>query len=405
VNRIDKACIIVAGETSGDKHAARLVESIKKRERVRMVGVGGDKMKSAGVELLHHVKEMSVMGFKEIVFKVPFFRKVRRDLLKAIRDANASAVILVDYPGFNLRFARLAKREGLKVVYFISPQIWAWGKGRIRKIRRTVDLMLTIFKFEEEMYRREGVPAHFVGHPLLDEVTVPNETEIMEFRNKHSLSTVGHGTGKTGMSRMIEKQTLNLKQTKFLGLLPGSRLQEIAKILPVMLRSVKILRQQLADENILVETVIGCAPGIDDEIYEKLIAGAGVEVRLTRDIELLMASVDAGLVTSGTATLEAALHGLPIVVVYKTSLATYLIGRLLVKLKFISLVNIVAQERIVSELVQYEFKPRKAAALIKDILTKSEVAEEIKLKYLRLREILGEPGASDRAAELVLRAI
>ena len=139
-------------------------------------------MKAAGVEVLHHVKEMSVMGFSEIISKLPSFRRVRRDLLNSIRTEKPLAVILVDYPGFNLRFAELAKRNGLKVIYFISPQIWAWGKGRIKKIRRSVDLMLTIFKFEEEMYRDRDVNARFIGHPLLDEMRIPDEMETLAFR-------------------------------------------------------------------------------------------------------------------------------------------------------------------------------------------------------------------------------
>ncbi len=378
-----KSYLIIAGETSGDKHAARLIESMKKKENVRVIGIGGDKMKAAGVELLHHVKEMSVMGFSEIISKLPFFGKVRRDLLDAIPTEKPSAVILVDYPGFNLRFAELAKRRGLKVIYFISPQIWAWGKGRIKKIRRVVDLMLTIFRFEEEMYKKENVDAHFIGHPLLDEMKIPNDTEIRRFREQYS----------------------NEKSTRFIALLPGSRLQEINRILPTMLESIKVLKEELTENNVELEAIIGCAPGIDEKVYYDIMNETGVKARLNHEVELLMSSANAGMVTSGTATLEAALHDLPIVVVYKTSILTYLIGRLLVRLNSISLVNIVAQKRIVEELVQYDFKPDKAAAILKDILMNNDVAEEIRQKYADLKKILGGPGASDRAAELILKMI
>jgi lipid-A-disaccharide synthase len=387
MNRMSKTYMIIAGETSGDKHGAHLVESMKKKDNVRVIGIGGDKMKAAGVEPLYHVNEMSVMGFYEILSKLPFFRRVRRNLSQAIRTEKPSAVILVDYPGFNLRFAELAKRNGMKVIYFISPQIWAWGEGRVKKIRRSVDLMLTIFKFEEEMYRKENVNAHFVGHPLLDEMKTPNEIEIRKFRESvHGVWT-------------------DEKQNKFLALLPGSRLQEINRILPTMLESVKILKQELAHVNVELEVILGCAPGIDEKVYDKIISKIGVKVHLTQAVELLMSSADAGMVTSGTATLEAALHNLPIVVVYKTSIVTYLIGRFLLRLSSISLINIVAQQKIVDELVQSDFKPHKAAAIVKEILTKNHTADEIKQKYAKLKEIVGGPGASNRAAELILKMI
>ncbi|MFZ1082476.1 MAG: lipid-A-disaccharide synthase [Candidatus Kryptoniota bacterium] len=382
---MSKTYMIIAGETSGDNHGAHLVESMKKKDNVRVIGIGGDKMKAAGVELLHHVKEMSVMGFSEILAKLPFFREVRRDLLQAIRSEKPSAVILVDYPGFNLRFAELAKRDGLKVIYFISPQIWAWGKGRIKKIRRNVDLMLTIFKFEKEMYEKENVGVHFIGHPLLDEMKTPDEMEIRKFRE----STLG---------TQVDKEP-----TKLLALLPGSRLQEINRILPTMIESVIMLKEQLADDNLGLEAVIGCAPGIDEKVYDKIIHKTGVKVYLSHEVELLMSSADAGMVTSGTATLEAALHGLPMLVVYKTSSLTYAIGRLLVRLNSISLINIVAQQQIVDELVQHDFKPDKAAAILKEIMTNNLVADGIGQKYAKLKEILGGPGASDRAANLILK--
>ena len=378
--------MIIAGETSGDKHAARLVQSIKRRERAHVIGIGGDNMQAAGVELIHHVREMSVMGFSEIVSKLPFIRKVRRDLLRAIRDERPSAVILVDYPGFNLRFAGLARKKGLKVIYFISPQIWAWGRRRIKKIRRTVDLMLTIFKFEEEMYKQENVNAHFVGHPIFDEIRTPSQTEIAHFRGRYLENSA------TGTS----------EHAKVLAVLPGSRLQEIDRILPSMLESAKLLREELGRKGVDLKMVVGRAPGIDESVYREIIARSGVQVEVSEDVELLMSSADAGIVASGTATLEAALHNLPIVVVYKTSMFTYLLGRLLVRVGTISLVNIVAQKKIVDELVQHDFKPRKAAASLERILMNSQVAEEIIHNYADLREILGGPGASDRAAELVL---
>ncbi len=375
-----KTFIIIAGETSGDKHAAGLVRCMKEREDVRFVGIGGDEMTAAGVNVIHHVREMSVMGFSEVLSKLPFFAEVRNDLLRVVREQKPTAAVLVDFPGFNLRFAKLARREGLKVFYYVSPQVWAWGRRRIKTIRRTVDLMLTIFKFEEEMYSQEKVRAEFVGHPLLDEMKVNDQNETKAFRS----GFVG-GSG------------------KLLALLPGSRLQEIRRILPTMLDAAQILRDDLRREGVDIAPVIGCAPSIDDEAYSRIVEYSGVDAHLSHDTPLLMDSADAGMVASGTATLEAALHNLPMLVAYRTSPLTYFIGKSLVKLKSISLVNIVAQQKIVEELVQNEFRPVKAAGIVKPMILRSEVSEGIRKKYAALRNILGEPGASERAAELILK--
>ena len=252
----------------------------------------------------------------------------------------------------------------------------------MKKIRRTVDLMLTIFKFEEEMYKSEKVNAHFVGHPLMDEIKIPTEAEVKTFRDQYGN-----------------------KNARFLALLPGSRLQEIKRIFPTMLESVRVLREELASKSVALEAVVGCAPGFDHRVYREIMRKAGVEVHLSDEVDLLMSSADAGMVTSGTATLESALHNLPIVVVYKTSVFTYLIGKLVIKLDSISLVNIVGQQKIVEELVQTDFVPQKAARIIRELLMDSRAADEIRRKYAGLRKILGDPGASDRAAELVLRTI
>ncbi len=375
-----KTFLIIAGETSGDKHAAHLVESMKKKGDIRMIGIGGDRMRAAGVELLYHVREMSVMGFSEVFTKLLFFHRVRRELLRTIENEKPSGVILVDYPGFNLRFARSAKGRGMKVFYFISPQVWAWGRGRIKIIRRNVDLMLTVFKFEEEMYRREDVEAYFVGHPLLDEIKPHSDSEVREFRSRHTSS----------------------EDSRLLALLPGSRLQEIKRILPTMIESAKILARHPDLEKVGLEAVVGCAPGIDHGVYDQILGEPGMTVRLTNDVDLLMSSADAGVVTSGTATLEAALREMPMLVVYKTGLVNYLIGRLLVRLDSISLVNIVAQKPVVRELVQSAFKPPAAAEILRDMIVNNGVADEIRHRYEDLKKILGAPGASDRAAELIL---
>lgn len=375
--------MIVAGEASGDKHAARLVESLKKREDVRVIGIGGDEMKAAGVELIHHVSEMSVMGFSDIILKIPFFRRVRQDLVASLEKEKPSAVILVDYPGFNLRFAEVAKKKGIRVIYFISPQIWAWGMKRIKKIRRAVDLMLTIFKFEEEMYRREGIDAHFVGHPLLDELEVFRTSDIERFRKASSLQP----------------------DARLLALFPGSRMQEVVRLLPTMLETAEYLRDELSSRGIPLGVAVACAPGIDKRVYGEIAGRSGLNVIFTSEADLLMSAAQGGLIKSGTSTLEAVLHDLPIVVAYKTSWLNYLLGRLLIKLDSISLVNIVAGRKIVEEFVQDDFTPKRAGAKLIEIFTRAEFVEDLMRKYADLKEKLGDKGASDRAAELVLKAM
>ncbi|MGC8654545.1 MAG: lipid-A-disaccharide synthase, partial [Candidatus Kryptoniota bacterium] len=216
---MNRTLMIIAGETSGDKHAAKVVESLKSLDgNLRIIGIGGDEMERSGVELIHHIREMAVMGFSEVITRFPFFRQVKRDLIDAIKKENPAAVILVDYPGFNLRFARTAKKLGLKVIYYISPQIWAWGMRRIKDIRRNVDLMLTIFKFEEELYKRFSVEAHFVGHPLMDMWYSEDGQQV----DKNAFGVTGN--------------------EKLIALLPGSRLQEVKRVLPVMLRTASIVK-------------------------------------------------------------------------------------------------------------------------------------------------------------------
>ncbi len=372
--------MIIAGETSGDRHAAKLVESLKSLDgSLRIIGIGGDEMRNAGVEIIHHIREMSVMGFSDVIARLPFFRKVRRDLVDAIRREKPSAVILVDYPGFNLRFARTARKHGLKVIYYISPQIWAWGMRRIKIVRQNVDLMLTIFKFEEELYKRFSVNAKFVGHPLIDEQLSANEKEFDK-------ENFGAGS-----------------DSKLIALLPGSRLQEVKRVFPVMLKTASVIRKWKNGERLKFAT--GCAPAIPDSVYQDFMRDSDVDVLLTRRVDNLIKSSDAGIVTSGTATLECALAGLPIVVVYKTGLLNYLLGKALVKVKHISLVNIVGNDEIVPELIQNEFLPDTAAKLLNSILWDEGVSDRIRKKYEAIRSKLGEPGGSMRAAKLIMEGV
>jgi lipid-A-disaccharide synthase len=365
---------ISAGEASGDMHAGRLAERIKGlRPSARMLGLGGERMRSAGVELLFHVEQLSFMGFFEVISHLPFMRKVLKTSVETLRRERPELVILVDYPGFNLRLAAEARKLGLKVMYYISPQIWAWGKSRLAKIKQNVDKMVVILPFEEELYREAGVDCEFVGHPLLEEISFNSDRE--EF--------YGH----LGIPR--EKLVL--------GLLPGSRPQEVKRILPIMLKAAQKATEKVSQ----VVPVVGLAPTLRAEVVRPLLRTYGEEARLLQTgIYDLMIHSHLMMVASGTATLETAIVGTPFVIVYKTSLLTYLLAKRMIRIPHIGLVNVVGAKKIVPEFVQGRAKPEKISAELLSLLKDRERYELMKGELETIRGKLGEPGASLRAAEI-----
>jgi lipid-A-disaccharide synthase len=365
---------ISAGEASGDMHAGRLAEKIKGlRPSLRMLGLGGERMRSAGVELLFHVEQLSFMGFFEVISHLPFMRKVLRTSAQTLRRERPELVILVDYPGFNLRLATEARKLGLKVMYYIGPQIWAWGKSRLERIRRDVDKMVVILPFEEELYRDAGVDCEFVGHPLLEEISFNSDRE--EF--------YGH----LGIPR----------EKLILGLLPGSRPQEVKRILPIMLKAAQKVTEKVSQ----IVPVVGLAPSLRAEIVRPYLRAYGKEVRLLQDgIYDLMSHSHLMMVASGTATLETAIAGTPFVIVYKTSLLTYLLARRMILIPYIGLVNVVAGKKIVPEFVQGRAKAEKISAELLSLLRDRQRYELMKTELEAIRGRLGEPGASLRTAEI-----
>lgn len=365
---------ISAGEASGDMHAGRLAEKIKSlRPSVRMLGLGGDRMRAAGVELLFHVEQLSFMGFFEVISHLPFMRKVMRTSLATLRREKPDLVILVDYPGFNLRLAAEARKMGLKLLYYISPQIWAWGKNRLAKIKQNVDKMVVILPFEEELYRVAGVDCEFVGHPLLEEISFNSDKE--EFYGRLDIP----------------------REKLILGLLPGSRPQEVKSILPIMLKA----SQKITEEISQIVPVVGLAPTLRAEIVRPYLRAYGEEVRLLQDgIYDLMGHSHLMMVASGTATLETAIVGTPFVIVYRTSLLTYLLARRMILIPYIGLVNVVAGRKIVPEFVQRQARPEKISTEILSLLRSRERYELMKTELETIRGRLGEPGASLRAAEI-----
>lgn len=367
--------MIIAGEASGDLHGSGVVRELKRlNPRLEIFGVGGDKMRQEGMQLIYHVNELSFMGFAEVLKHLPVIQSVKRTLATVLRYRKPEVVLLIDYPGFNLRFARTAKQSGAKVVYYISPQVWAWHKSRIKKMRGIVDKMLVIFPFEVDLYRKEGVDAEFVGHPLLE--VLKTDLDRKGFFKRYGLDP----------------------KKRLLGLLPGSRKQEIEMIFPKMLKAARIVA---GEED--MEIAVAVAPTLQERYFEAFYDLHGVHLIKGASYEV-MEHADFALVTSGTATLETGLFGTPMVVVYKTSWPTYLIGRMLIRVKNIGLVNIVAGKQIVPELIQHRATAVTLAKEALEILRSERLLATIKEELSKVKGRLGEIGASRRVAERILQA-
>jgi lipid-A-disaccharide synthase len=365
--------MVVAGEASGDQHAAALLAALKARvPGLRAFGMGGPKLAAQGVELIHGAHEINVMGVSEVLPRVPRILKVMGDLAAAAAARKPTLAVLVDIPDFNLRLAKRLKGLSIPIAWYISPMVWAWRRGRVATIAQRVDLMLCILPFEEAFYKGTGVNAHYVGSPVLESMPPPAQAE--EFR-----------------------ATLGLDPLKpVLALLPGSRPGEVRRILPAL---AEIGRRQLVQRPGL-QLVVPVAPGLDRAELAKAFA---VPVTLVdgRAPEVVGAATVA-VVTSGTATLEAGLMNRPLIVVYRLSAPNWWLGRAMLELKHVSLVNLLAERGVVPELLQDDFTPEAVCAHIDGLW--EGPAREAQLQGLReVRAKLGPPGASDRAAELILK--
>ncbi len=365
--------LIVAGEASADLHAARALEALRAlRPGIHAFGVGGPLLRAAGLEALHPAEAISVMGLAEVIPRLPRILGILRDLGREAERRRPRAALLVDLPDFNLRLARRLRRLGVKVVYYISPTVWAWRPGRARKIAQVVDRMLCILPFEERFYEGTGVPARFVGHPLADR---PAPGPAAGYRVE-----LGLDPARTTVA-----------------LVPGSRVTELARIFPPMLEAAEVLRVRHPD----VQFVVPVAPTLRrDQLAPYVAAHAGLDVRLVEArADLAVGASDGALVKSGTSTLEAGLMLRPMVVVYKLSWLSWIVARLLVKLVHVSLVNLLAGRGVVPELLQGDATPARMAAELEAVLGPGP-AREAQLSGLReVRDALGPPGAPQRVAE------
>lgn len=362
---------LIAGEASGDLHASNLIKAIKNKDKeAKFRGWGGDLMQQQGTELVSHIRDYSVMGFTEILKKLTKVLKSISLCKKDVFNTQPDVLILIDFPAFNLRIARFAKQHGIKVVYYISPQVWAWKESRVKKIKQCVDKMIVILPFEKDFYKKYDMEVEYVGHPLLDSI-----------ENYKSAS------------KDFTEETISEKnEMPLIALLPGSRKQEIKRMLPLML--------SVCSDFPRYRFAVACAPSIPISFYSEFTHNTGVQLIQNQTYSLLL-KADAALVTSGTATLETALLNTPEIVCYKGSTISYLIARKLIKVKFISLVNLIMDEKVVEELIQHELNRNNLKHHLDLLLYNGKNAIIMKEKFEQLRIRLGNQGASQRAADVI----
>jgi len=363
---------IIAGEASGDLHGSNLMKGLKMVDaEANFRFWGGDLMKEQGGDLVKHYRETAIMGFVEVLMNLGKIKRFFIECKKDIQNYNPDVVILIDYPGFNLRMAKFAKSIGLKTYYYISPKIWAWKESRIKKIKAFVDKMFVIFPFEVDYFKKHNYPVDYAGNPLLDAVQekIDEEGSLDDFIHKNDLGN-----------------------KPIIGILAGSRKQEIDRNLSIMLDIIPNYKDH--------QFVIAAAPSIDPDYYNKFIEGHNVKVVFNQTYDVLKHST-AALVTSGTATLETALFNVPQVVCYRAGNLTYYIAKQLIKIEYASLVNLIMDSEVVKELLQFDMNPKMVKEELDKILFDDDYRDKMLDEYKQLREVLGGTGASERVAKLI----
>lgn len=372
-----KSVFIVSGEESGDLHGAALINALKSVvPGLEVAGMGGERMRRAGMRGLDS-RDVSVVGIVEVVEKLYTILKRFSDLGRLLKGGKFEAIVLIDFPDFNLRFAKKAKKLGIPIIYYISPQVWAWRKNRIKKIAALVDKMLVVFPFEYYLYKDAGLDVEYVGHPLADVVNCP-------------------------LTRDAARQALGVPEDdKVVALLPGSRTGEIKRMLPVLLKAGRLIREGLGNP---VRFLIPGAGSISDDLFARYLKNADIDARVIRnDMYAVLRASDAAAVTSGTATLETALIGTPHVIVYKVSPVSYGIARALIDVDHIGLPNIVAGKGIVPELIQGKASPVNISKEILGILTDGVRRASMENDLAELKRNLGRGGAARKAAQAIYR--
>lgn len=363
---------IIAGEASGDLHGSNLIKGIREVDPAAQIRCwGGDLMKEAGGELVRHYKEAAIMGFVEVVANLGKITRNLKDCKKDILEYNPDAVILIDYPGFNFRIAQFAKEKGLRVFYYIAPKVWAWKEKRVHRLKKYVDRLFIIFPFEIEYFKKWGINAIYRGNPLLD--SVDNYPRATESKDEFA-SRVGIDASKPSVA-----------------LLAGSRKGEIKYLLPRMIEVAKRYPGH--------QFLMACAPSMEEEFYQSIIGKKCNNIRLLfGETYSILRHSDAAIISSGTASLEAALIGVPQVVCYGGNEISYQIARMVVKLKYISLANLIMDKGLFKELIQHDCTPDKISKELDQLLGNEEYRNEMMGNYAKVREILGGKGASAKVA-------
>jgi len=365
---------IISGEASGDLHASKLMKGISARdENAEFRCWGGENMEQAGGTIVKHYRDLAFMGFQEVLLNIRTITKNLRFCKEDIVSWNPDAIILVDYPGFNMRIAEFAKAKGFKIIYYISPQVWAWKKHRIHKLHKNTDLAFVVMPFEKDFHAKYGYHVEFTGHPMPDSLDLNEKIDEAAFRKSQ-----------------------NLGDKPIITLIPGSRKQELHRILPVMLK----ITNRFPD----YQFVIAGVPTLDESYYNKLIKNYPVKVVFGRTYDLLKIS-RAAAVKSGTVTLETAMFEVPQVVCYRFAFITALIAWLLVHVKYISLVNIILDRKAVAELIQYKFNAESLSRELAPLLAESKERKTMLEDYKKLLKLVGPPGASDRAAAIIVEKL
>ena len=371
-----KQILIIAGEASGDLLGAHLAKSLKRLDpQLKLSGMGGKKMQAAGVEIFIETKKLAVVGVTEIISQLGNILAARHFLKNRFTTERPDLVIFIDYPGFNLHMAKQAKKAGIKVLYYVSPQIWAWRYGRIKKIKKYVDHMVVLFPFEEKLYQRENISVSLVGHPLID-IAVPS------------------------LSREKVYQKFGLSAEKpVIGLFPGSRYQEIARLLPIIISATRLIKQHISN----AQLVLLLAPNFS---YKDVGNYLFPDIKIIEDNTYNVLSVcDTAIAVSGTVTLEIALYQIPFVILYKVTSLTYWLGKRLIRIPFIGLSNLVAEELITPEFIQNQATPQAIASEICRLLEDHSYRKSCLNKLKLLRAKLGDHGASLKTARLALKML
>jgi lipid-A-disaccharide synthase len=370
--------LIIAGEASGDLHGASLIRELKKLDSsLKIFGIGGDKMQAEGMELIYHIDKMSFLGFVEVIKHLPFIKKVQRDIIDEVKKRKAKEVVLIDYPGFNLSIAKKLKRLKSKLdhelIYYITPQVWAWGKSRVQKIKELFIKVLVVFPFEEKFFKEKNVKAEFVGHPLIQEIN-----------------------GYDFISRNLLDNKFDLDSAKeILLILPGSREQEVKSIFPEAIKAASKLAYEFD-----MQIVVACSNSIDEKLFYDLTSEKNFKLIKDHTYDLLK-QAKFGIIKSGTSTLEAGLLELPMVIVYKTSNLSYVIGKSLVKIKNIGMANILLDEQVVPELIQKDANADNIYDIAKNILSDDDLLNKMKKQLSGIKKVLGNKNAPENAAKII----